>query len=68
MSFNAFLGKPVVDPEMYFLLLEKPPYNDIRHILCGENLASRCSRSENGTHLTLSFSYLTKKARIQAKL
>ncbi|MCD9638057.1 hypothetical protein HAX54_021760, partial [Datura stramonium] len=65
MSFNAFLGKLVVDLEMYFLLLEKRPYNEICHIFCGEHSAAHCTRSENGTHLTLSFSYLTKKAREQ---
>ncbi|MCD7451460.1 hypothetical protein HAX54_012129, partial [Datura stramonium] len=43
-SFNAFHGIPVVDPEMYFLMLEKPPYRDIHHTLYGEHSASRWAR------------------------
>ncbi|MCD9639978.1 hypothetical protein HAX54_024989, partial [Datura stramonium] len=40
-SYNVFLGTPVVDLEMYFLFLEKSPYRDIFHTLCGEY--SNCS-------------------------
>ncbi|MCE3049460.1 hypothetical protein HAX54_044848 [Datura stramonium] len=39
-SFNAFLGTPVVDPEMYFMFLEKPPYRDIFNTLCGDHSAA----------------------------
>ncbi|MCD7462489.1 hypothetical protein HAX54_048644, partial [Datura stramonium] len=45
-SFNAFLGTLVVDPKMYFLLLEKDPYHDIRYILCEDHSASRWDRCE----------------------
>ncbi|MCD9641854.1 hypothetical protein HAX54_028311 [Datura stramonium] len=40
-SFNAFLGTPLVDLEMYFLLLGKLPYNDIHHTFCKEHSAAR---------------------------
>ncbi|MCD9641267.1 hypothetical protein HAX54_027358 [Datura stramonium] len=63
-SFNAFLGTPLVEPEMYFMILKKPPYRDIHHTFCGEDSAARWARGENGTQLTLSFSYLTKEARV----
>ncbi|MCD9638700.1 hypothetical protein HAX54_022824 [Datura stramonium] len=46
-SFNAFLGTPVVDPEMYFMLLEKPPYHVIRHTFCGENSAAQWERGKS---------------------
>ncbi|MCD9642229.1 hypothetical protein HAX54_028920, partial [Datura stramonium] len=32
--FNSFLETPTVDPSEYFILLDKPPYRDIRHTLC----------------------------------
>ncbi|MCD9646708.1 hypothetical protein HAX54_036766 [Datura stramonium] len=28
---------PMVNPEMYFMMLEKPPYHDIHDTLCGEH-------------------------------
>ncbi|MCD7464279.1 hypothetical protein HAX54_052397, partial [Datura stramonium] len=65
--FNAFLGTLVVDPEM-FLMLEKTPYRDIHHTLCREHSSAQWARSENDTHSTLSFSYLTKEARVWVKL
>lgn len=40
-AFNAFLERSVVDPSMYFILLEKPPYRDIFHTLYGEH-SSAC--------------------------
>ncbi|MCD7449884.1 hypothetical protein HAX54_002042, partial [Datura stramonium] len=60
-SFNEFLGIPVEDPKMYFQFLEKPPYRDIRHTLCGEHSIARWTRSETGVHSILPFSYLTKR-------
>ncbi|MCD7465877.1 hypothetical protein HAX54_002069, partial [Datura stramonium] len=47
-AFNVYLSMLEVDQEMYFVLLEKPPYRDIHHTLCGENLASRWARSKIG--------------------
>ncbi|MCD9642747.1 hypothetical protein HAX54_029690, partial [Datura stramonium] len=43
-SFNAFLGTLVVDPEMYFMILAKPPYHDILHTLSGEHSAEQWAR------------------------
>ncbi|MCD7467713.1 hypothetical protein HAX54_005313 [Datura stramonium] len=43
-SFNPFLGTSVVDIEMYFMILEKPPYRDIRHTLHGEHSDARWAR------------------------
>ncbi|MCD7453237.1 hypothetical protein HAX54_020180, partial [Datura stramonium] len=40
-AFNAFLGTLVMDPEIYLLFLEKPPYRDICHILCREHSVTR---------------------------
>ncbi|MCD9641703.1 hypothetical protein HAX54_028091, partial [Datura stramonium] len=39
--FNAFLETPTIYPSVYFILLEKPPYRDICHTLCGEHSSAR---------------------------
>ncbi|MCE3051964.1 hypothetical protein HAX54_051256 [Datura stramonium] len=67
-TFNVFLGTPVVDPSEYFILLEKPPYHDIRHDLYGEHLSVHWARDQNGTYSTLPFSYLNNKAKVWVKL
>ncbi|MCE3050338.1 hypothetical protein HAX54_047004, partial [Datura stramonium] len=60
-SFNAFLCMPVMDLSIYFQLLEKPPYRDIFHTLCGEHSFSLWARDHNGTYSALLFSYLNKE-------
>ncbi|MCE3217059.1 hypothetical protein HAX54_010201, partial [Datura stramonium] len=60
-SFNAFLCTLVVDPSMYFLLLQKAPY------LCGEYSYAYWERDHKGTHSTHLFSYLNKEARVWDK-
>ncbi|MCD9639435.1 hypothetical protein HAX54_023986, partial [Datura stramonium] len=40
-TFNDFLGTPVVDRSMDFILLEKPPYCDILYTLRGEHSSAR---------------------------
>ncbi|MCD9644524.1 hypothetical protein HAX54_032782, partial [Datura stramonium] len=59
-SFSAFPGTPMVDLKIYFIMFEKTPYRDIHHTLCGEHSDARWANSEEDTHMTLSFSYLTK--------
>ncbi|MCD7458529.1 hypothetical protein HAX54_038500, partial [Datura stramonium] len=49
-TFNAFLGTPVVDPSEYLILLEKPPYQDIHHTLCGDHSFARWERDHSCTH------------------
>ncbi|MCD9642758.1 hypothetical protein HAX54_029702, partial [Datura stramonium] len=63
-SFSAFLCTPVVNPSMYAVFLEKPPYLDIHHTLYGEHLASQWARDHMGTYSTLLFSYLNKEDRV----
>ncbi|MCD7448442.1 hypothetical protein HAX54_042239, partial [Datura stramonium] len=57
-SLNAFPGMPVVDPEMYFMMLEKPPYHEIYHNLCGEHSASQWARGTHTTEITLESVFL----------
>ncbi|MCE0480557.1 hypothetical protein HAX54_037524 [Datura stramonium] len=57
-----------MDLKMYFMLLKKCLYHDIGNKLWEEHSASLWARGENGTHSTLSFSYLTKEARAWVNL
>ncbi|MCD9639652.1 hypothetical protein HAX54_024304 [Datura stramonium] len=63
-TLRTRLMKAVEDPVMYFLLIEKPPYRDICHILCGEHSTTRWTQNESGVHSTLLFSYFTRESKV----
>ncbi|MCE0482175.1 hypothetical protein HAX54_040643, partial [Datura stramonium] len=65
--FNAFLGTPEVDPSEYFIFLEKPPYCEICHTICGKHSSACWARDPKGTHSTFAFSYLNKEAKVWVK-
>uniref|UniRef100_M1DUM4 Putative plant transposon protein domain-containing protein n=1 Tax=Solanum tuberosum TaxID=4113 RepID=M1DUM4_SOLTU len=52
-ALNEFLGTPNCDNADFLAMIERPPYRDIRHNLCGVNSVARWDRvRDTGRHVT----------------
>ncbi|KAG5581683.1 hypothetical protein H5410_052310 [Solanum commersonii] len=61
---NEFLGTPNYDSDHFNTLKDKPPYRDIRYILCGVESTARWERSKDtGRHNTLYFANFNQVAK-----
>ncbi|KAH0652424.1 hypothetical protein KY289_030102 [Solanum tuberosum] len=68
-ALNEFLGTPNCDTADLLAMIERPPYRDIRHTLCGANFVARWDRVRNtGRHLTLHYGHFNLEARIWLKI
>ncbi|XP_016577508.2 uncharacterized protein LOC107875339 isoform X2 [Capsicum annuum] len=66
---NDLLGTPVVDAEPLKRMNVEPPYQHIRHLLCGTCSTARWIRhKESGTHVSLPFAHMNREARLWAKI
>ncbi|KAG5628010.1 hypothetical protein H5410_013228 [Solanum commersonii] len=68
-ALNEFLGTPNCDDADFLAMIERPPYRDIRHTLCGVNSVVRWDRVRDmGRHLTLHYGHFNLEARIWLKI
>jgi hypothetical protein len=69
MAINEILGTPEGDSTELTELNIQPPYQDIRHTLCGVHSTAKWVRhGMRGYHSTFPYAHLNKEARIWTKI
>ncbi|KAH0655820.1 hypothetical protein KY285_030702 [Solanum tuberosum] len=68
-ALNEILGTPNCDNADFLAMIERPPYRDIRHTLCGVNSIAQWDRvRDTGYHLTLHYGHFNLEAHIWLKI
>ncbi|KAG5589799.1 hypothetical protein H5410_040313 [Solanum commersonii] len=68
-ALHDFLGTPNCDNAEFMEMIERPPYCDISHTLCGVNFVVWWDRvRDTGRHLTLHYGHFNLEARIWLKI